>query len=178
MDFTYPQPEFVREFTVLVAPESVQHGSRHFYNPKAGAVVHASDPKKQKYLTAIKREAKRFAPTEVWRGPIRVRYDFFFPRPERLKKCHPGPIPCSAAGAYGDWDNLAKGTQDGLTKAGFWENDKQIFEGTGARWYTSAGGDPFIQVRIEFFRDFTEEFKDSFAKFLAANSKHLEDYPE
>jgi hypothetical protein len=44
---------------------------------------------------------------------------------------------------------LVKGTQDGLSAAGFWVNDAQIFDGRVAKYYAERGGKPRIIVAIE-----------------------------
>jgi len=48
-----------------------------------------------------------------------------------------------------DRDNLIKGTQDGLSAAGFWLDDSQIFAGEPLKYYAEKGGDARIIVRIE-----------------------------
>jgi Holliday junction resolvase RusA-like endonuclease len=44
--------------------------------------------------------------------------------------------------------NLAKGTEDALTKAGFWVDDKQVVSLTIEKWYVELDP-PRIEVTIE-----------------------------
>jgi Holliday junction resolvase RusA-like endonuclease len=64
---------------------------------------------------------------------------FILPRPKNLmRKSHPeGRIPHTKRP---DRDNLVKVTQDGLSAAGFWVDDVQVFDGRVAKYYAERGG--------------------------------------
>lgn len=127
------------EFTLLVEPKSCQHGSRaglrggkiHFYN----------DSEKVAYQTRIILESKHHAPREPLKGPLAVIYEFYLPRAKSNKAK-------TAHGVKPDLVNLAKHTEDALTKAGFWEDDKQIVTMTIVKAFTEPELPPRIEVII------------------------------
>lgn len=96
----------------------------------------------------VKLAAIPYRPGKPFTGPIRLDLTFILPRPKNLKrKSHPeGWIPHSKRP---DRDNLVKGTQDGLSAAGFWLDDAQIYDGRAAKYYAERDGKPRIIVGIE-----------------------------
>jgi Holliday junction resolvase RusA-like endonuclease len=125
---------------------SVQHGARvgrngHFFN----------DPKKVDYFERIKQESQHLLPSTPIHGPVVIKYAFFHERPKRLlKKSSPeGAIPMDQKP---DYDNLAKGLSDGLTRAGFLKDDKQIWAAFIFSMYREITLFPRIEIQIFYER--------------------------
>lgn len=133
-------------FTLNVAPVSTQFGSRIGRTRKGRAIIFSS-PRKIRYQRAIHEAALPFRPKTPHVGPIRVDFTFILPRPKSLCRARDpeGLIPCPVRP---DRDNLQKGTQDGMAKAGFWNDDAQICDGRTAKFYAEKGGSPRIIVTI------------------------------
>jgi Holliday junction resolvase RusA-like endonuclease len=134
-------------FTILVEPKSVQHGARAKRMGKG--ILFYNDPDKEKYIAKIKQETAQYCPASPISGPCEVSITFYLPRPDRCnaKGCPDGAIP--AWGLKGvDCDNLCKGTQDGLTKAGFWINDSQVFRIRDEKFHCERYLFPRIEIII------------------------------
>lgn len=124
-----------------IEPKSVQKGARYgrgrFYN----------DPKKNAYMDQIAIEASSFKPKEPMEGPLEIGFKFYMPRIKSLK--YPGACPCWSYGSKNDWDNLCKGVQDALGKAGFFINDNQIWKCLGVeRLYCEEWGFPRMEIEL------------------------------
>lgn len=134
-------------FTLSVCPQVIQGGNR-IGRSKAGKAFIFSSKQKSGYQLLVQAEASRHRPRTPLTGPIRLDLIFVLPRPQSLmRKCDPdGMIPHTKRP---DRDNLIKGTQDGLSAAGFWLDDSQIFAGDTAKCYAEKHGQPRIIVRIE-----------------------------
>lgn len=138
---------------VIVAPRSMQHGAlpKIVGKGKKPRIVFYLTPEKVEYNKRIAEEVASKAPAMPWiKGPIEIDVDFFLPRPKKLKNAFPGPIPQWAFKGP-DWDNLCKGTQDALGKAGFWGDDGQIWQGTARKWYHEIDLFPRIEMTIRFY---------------------------
>lgn len=134
-------------FTLAICPQVIQGGNR-IGRSKAGKAFIFSSKRKSGYQLQVAAEASRFRPQRPFAGPIRLDLTFILPRPQSLmRKSDPdGWIPHTKRP---DRDNLIKGTQDGLSSAGFWLDDSQIFAGEPLKYYAEKGGDARIIVRIE-----------------------------
>lgn len=125
-------------FTLLVEPKSVQHGSRvrvvrgkpHYYN----------DSEKVAYQDHVILESKHHRPREPMVGPLAVMYRFMLPKPKKPTHNFPSGF---------DLDNGIKGTQDALTKAGFWVDDQHIVFVTALKVYAEEGTPPRIEISIK-----------------------------
>jgi len=136
------------QFTLLVEPKSTQHGARA--GLRRGKIRFYNDSEKTAYQTQIVLESKHHAPPAPLEGPLQVRYRFFFGRPKSWKPPVKWVHPHSAMPykVKPDVVNLAKGTEDALTKAGFWVDDKQVVSLTIEKWYVELDP-PRIEVTIE-----------------------------
>lgn len=97
------------------------------------------NPKAQAYLDAIEILAGAHRPPRPFAGAIRLDLTFVLPRPKRLlRRCDPDGLILHTSRP--DRDNLIKGTQDGLSLAGFWLDDSQICMGETQKFYAERGG--------------------------------------
>jgi Holliday junction resolvase RusA-like endonuclease len=128
------------QFTLLVEPKSVQHGARA--GLRRGKIHFYSDSDKVAYQTRILLESKHHAPREPLQGPLGVQYIFHLPRPKSNKDEHPYKVPS-------DLTNLTKGTEDALTKAGFWRDDRQVCAKQEIKRFTADGLPPRIDIVIQ-----------------------------
>jgi len=128
------------EFTLLVEPKSVQHGSRA--KCVRGKPIYYNDSDKTAYQTRIILESKHHAPREPLQGPLAVQYIFHLPRPKSNKDVLPYKVPS-------DLTNLVKGTEDALTKAGFWRDDRQVCAKQEVKRFTADGLPPRIDIVIQ-----------------------------
>lgn len=158
------------KFTILIRPCSVQHGSRAHVVGK-GKFKHLrfySDKKKNAYFLSIFEEVKHLVPKQPLEGPLETQMLFFIPRPDKSIKAekkafdmlppsirnaldleYPDAIPLWEYGNnFGDCDNLNKGTQDALSRAGFWKNDAQIWAAHPRKFFTELNCPPRIEITI------------------------------
>lgn len=138
------------EFTLPIEPRSVQFGARVGRNKSTGRAFIFSDNRKTSYLSTVAALAHPHRPPAPLVGPLCVDFVFVVPRPKCLlaKKYPDGLIPCPVRP---DRDNLQKGTQDGLSRAGFWTDDAQICDGRTSKFYAERTGKPRIEVTIRPF---------------------------
>jgi Holliday junction resolvase RusA-like endonuclease len=66
-------------------------------------------------------------PSEPLTGPLNVFIEATLPRPKRVKYGHPAKKP--------DLDNFVKFALDGLTRAGYWADDKQVVKMWASKTY-------------------------------------------
>lgn len=124
-------------------PKSVQHGarvnlkSRRFYN----------DRDKIKYYDQIISEVNHQLPADPLQGLVVVSYNFYLPRPAYLKKPNSDPqaIPHPQKP---DFENLAKGLGDALSRAGLWVDDKQVWAAFVFCMYHELALSPRIEITI------------------------------
>lgn len=134
-------------FTLSICPQTIQSDNRIGRSKSGKAIIYSGKAKKDyQFLVAV--SAKRYRPSQPFIGPLKMDLVFILARPKALmRKCDSDDlIPMSRRP---DRDNLQKGTQDGLSAAGFWLDDAQIFDGRVAKFYAEKGGDPRIIVTIE-----------------------------
>jgi len=133
-------------FCLPLAPQTTQTSGRRV-SVVSGKPVFFKNKKCQAYYDNIAIIANIYRPKTPLTGALVVDYFFILPRPKTLmRKCDPSElIPC---GIRPDRDNLVKGTQDALSKCGFWVDDSQIFAGRIEKYYAEKDGSPRIYVRI------------------------------
>ena len=131
----------VISFTIPVAPISVQHGARANFRARR----FYTDSTKKRYTDAIIAEVAHHVPEKPLTGPLEVEYRFYIERPESVTSF-------TAEGASCDWDNLSKGTQDALSKAKLWKNDKQIVHAEVWKLYAEPDLFPRIEVTIKEYK--------------------------
>lgn len=158
------------QFTILFTPKSTQHGSRAHVVRRGGVpqLKFYSDKRKNAYTLGIIEEVKHLVPKEYLTGPIETMMKFYLPRPDQTEKVgkklfamlpiqirtmllegHPHAIPLWEYGNnFGDCDNLNKGTQDALAKAGFFKNDAQIWKAGQEKYLTELHLPARIEVSI------------------------------
>jgi Holliday junction resolvase RusA-like endonuclease len=114
----------------------------------AGKPRFFKNPKAQAYLDALAVLGQQYAPRVPFAGPIRLELTFVLQRPKMLcRKSDPRErMPHTKRP---DVDNLIKGTLDGLSLAGFWVDDAQVYRCVTVKEYAEIGGDPRIIVSIE-----------------------------
>jgi Holliday junction resolvase RusA-like endonuclease len=111
-----------------------------------GKPIFFPDSDKVKYAAAIHSAAKQYAPKLPIDGPIELFIRFILPRPQKIIAINPNFLLwCSTRP---DYDNLTKGTQDGLSKCGFWHDDAQISRATIEKFFCESGYNPRICVKI------------------------------
>ena len=134
-------------FTLSLCPQAIQSGNRVGIGQGGKAIIFSSKRKKD-YQFLVRAAALRYRPSSPITGPVKLDLTFILPRPRALmrKSDADGWIPHPKRP---DRDNLVKGTQDGLSAAGFWLDDSQIFDGRTVKYYAERGGDPRIIVSIE-----------------------------
>jgi Holliday junction resolvase RusA-like endonuclease len=142
-----PQENNIISFVLPICPQAIQAGNRIGIRRGGKAIIFSSKRKKG-YQMQVKMAAMPHRPAQPFAGPVRLDLTFILPRPKSLmRKSHPdGWIPHTKRP---DRDNLVKGTQDGLSAAGFWVDDAQVFDGRVAKYYAERGGKPRIIVAIE-----------------------------
>jgi Holliday junction resolvase RusA-like endonuclease len=86
-------------------------------------VPHTADEWKNEITAAM----KHIGP---WEGPIAVTIIFLMPRPKRIEL---GRLEAHAVRP--DIDNLVKTVLDGMTYAGVWHDDRQVFSLTAEKFY-------------------------------------------
>lgn len=89
--------------------------------------------------------ALAFGNRQPWDGPVTVRLNFYFARPQRLlrKNSPAGPIPHVVTC---DPDNLAKAVLDAMTGAGVWRDDCQVDRLHVRKCYVAMGYAPGVRV--------------------------------
>lgn len=100
-----------------------------------------------KYKQFIKDAEKAIPQSPVLHeGPLRVLVICVVTKPKTTKRDYP----------RGDWDNFAKGPCDAMTKAGYWNDDDQIVDGSCVKQFAGEFGprghefiDPGVYVEIE-----------------------------
>ena len=131
------------QFILPITPKSIQHGSRI----RRGGKGMFNDPAKQLYYDQIVEHARFDAPKEPWEGPIGMQLIFYLPRPKKyMGKGYPDDVIFVTGNP--DVTNLIKGTEDGLSKAGFWKNDSQVVTIYALKVYHEKTGKPGIHVII------------------------------
>ncbi len=130
-------------FTLLVEPKSCQHGSRVAL--RRGKIHHYNDAEKVAYQNAIILESKHHAPSKPLDGPLFVRYRFFI-KPKKRKGVCTNPHEAMPYDVKPDVVNLVKGTEDALTHAGFWKDDKQVVRLHVEKWFVM---EEMLPPRIE-----------------------------
>lgn len=112
--------------------------------PRAGKYGMYTPTRSKKYLedhlepTREKYSKSNLAPLE---GPLKVHIVFIFSRPQRLTR-KKDPDSRIWKVTKPDIDNLCKMILDLLTKAGAWEDDKQIVSVEAEKYYCSKGEAP------------------------------------
>lgn len=140
-------PRTVLKFSIPIEPKSMQHGVS--FNPRARRGQRAYVNKdKILYTDSIVAHARFEAPVTPMKGPVQIEYTFYLKRPKRLMR-KKDPDEAVLCDKKPDVDNLIKGTQDGLTKSGFWEDDSQIVCVYALKLYHEKKGRPRIEVQIQ-----------------------------
>lgn len=143
-----PDARSTIKFTIPVEPRPVQSGKKIGINRKTGGRMIYTDKKAEQYYKDVINASIPYLPEFPLDGPIHVSYGFFINRPKRLyRKTDPRePIWCPDCK---DSDNLIKGTQDALTKAGFWNSDAQIVILEATKMYSAKGEFGSIHISIQ-----------------------------
>ena len=133
-------------FTLPIAPESMQSQTR-FARRKRRVITYSTD-RKVTYLHDIAGQAAAYLPPQKMAGPVILCLIFVLARPKYLEgKRHPaGWIPCAKRP---DTTNLLKAFEDGLSLAGFWNDDGQVFDSRQLKVYAERGGDARTIVSIQ-----------------------------
>ena len=123
---------------------------KHFariYHPKggkgsAGKSWHKSHAFEQAMVAATYGKM----PLTPWEGPVRVDWDAYFERPQRLlKKSSPE---CEVWHTVRpDKDNIEKAILDALKKAGLYRDDSQVVTGIPKKMYVAKGYAPGVIIR-------------------------------
>jgi Holliday junction resolvase RusA-like endonuclease len=129
------------QFILPITPKSCQHGARARVI-RGKFCGYYNDAEKTSFIDSIINESLGFKPAEPLAGPLDVEYKFYFPRPERDESEHPDKV-------TSDWDNVCKGVQDALSKAGFWSNDKQVVHGQGWKLWAEEPGMERMEIIIK-----------------------------
>lgn len=134
-------------FTIEISPQSTQNGN-FIGRSAAGRPIICSSRRKGTYQSMVAALAWQYRPVKPFTGPVILHTKFVLPRPKAMmgKKHADGLIPMSKRP---DRDNLQKGTQDALSKCGFWLDDGQIFDGSITKFYAEKVGVPRIIVEME-----------------------------
>lgn len=133
-------------FTIPIAPQSVQFGSRANFRTRR----FYTDKDKAAYTARIIEESKHHAPDQPHNGMVLIRMDFYLPKASWVK-CdeRDEPRAWGILGGHPDDDNLYKGTKDALTKAGFWIDDGQIVGSQLRKFWAAEALFPRIEVQID-----------------------------
>jgi Holliday junction resolvase RusA-like endonuclease len=75
-------------------------------------------------------------------NPVRLRVNFFLPRPKAMKEGAAVPHTKKP-----DVDNLLKAVMDSMTAAGVWKDDALVYATEADKWY--ATGKPGAQIIVE-----------------------------
>lgn len=81
-------------------------------------------------------------------GPVAVRIDLLFPRPQRLRTRTTIGV-MTRHTSKPDTDNAAKPILDVLTELGWWRDDSQVAEILVSKWYAAEGDRPGARIMIE-----------------------------
>lgn len=143
-----PNARSTIKFAISVEPRPVQSGKKIGINRRTGGRMIYTDKKAEQYYKDVINASMPHLPEFPLDGPIQVSYGFFINRPKRLyRKTDPKePIWCPDCK---DSDNLIKGTQDALTKAGFWNSDAQIVILEATKMYSAKGESGSIHISIQ-----------------------------
>jgi len=133
-------------FILPIAPKSTQFGKRVMI--RGGKPVFFNDAKKESYQSIISLLAVEFRPPSPWECALEMTLTFALPRPKsRMRKSDPdGTV---WATTRPDWDNIAKGSQDALSRCGFWRDDSQIARSVVNKVWHEKNGAPRIEVEIK-----------------------------
>lgn len=107
-------------FAIHLTPRAVQSGTRAGVSKNGKPFIY-SDTSKHAYIRNVGLLSKQYAPAKPWDGPLVLHITFYLPRLKNSKSV--GWEYCTVRP---DLDNLEKGTIDGLSLSGFWEDDSQI----------------------------------------------------
>lgn len=132
---------------IPVAPKSVQHGARaRLVRRPFPRILFYNDSAKEEYQNSIVVEIEHLKPTEPLDCPLSVEFAFFLERPQYLMKFKSD----EALEHFGhcDLDNLVKGCADGITKGGYWKDDKLIFKFCATKWWAEEPLGPRIEIEI------------------------------
>jgi Holliday junction resolvase RusA-like endonuclease len=86
--------------------------------------------------------------TRVLEGPVSVRLDLFFSRPQRLRTRALADKMVRHT-AKPDTDNAAKAILDCMTMLGWWRDDAQVAELTVTKWYAANDSSPGARIFLE-----------------------------
>lgn len=143
--------------TIYVAPRSTQSGARF------GRGRFYSDKGKKLYYDQIRNETLHLLPDKPIQGPVEIEFLFVMK--------FDGETPASEKPYWGysrslaNLDNLMKGTQDGLERAGFFRNDAQIWKCRRLESvYESEGSPPRIEVTLHYEEEYQTNKKGSRSK--------------
>lgn len=87
-------------------------------------------------------KARQMAPKTALEGPLELDMTFYMPRP----KSRPHAAYCDRRP---DFDNLAKGACDALTRAKWWADDSRIVRATVRKLYATAVNPPGVLIDVE-----------------------------
>ena len=133
----------VIEFWVGGIPQP-SGSKKGFYNPKIGRVIITEDNKKSAPWRACVSEAASRVVTQAMEGPLRVRFDFVFQRPQghygtgknsSVLKASAPPFPAGRP----DTTKLIRGAEDSL-KGIVWRDDSQIVTQAATKRYGPQAG--------------------------------------
>src|SRR5262249_32017027 len=107
-------------FNLPLDPKSMQHGNRMGRDAR-GRVIVVPTREKEAYVRAIGLLSKRYRPKTPIGGPLALDVSLIFKRVQRKDpNTFPAPNGRTWHAKRPDADNVLKGLQDALTKAGFW----------------------------------------------------------
>ena len=128
-----------------VAKQSEQMANGHMF----------TKPKSRNYQALVVECAAKVAPTTPIEGAVQLQVIALFPRTKGLLQQY------KRTGEYKhgteripfiqrpDFDNVSKPICDGITQAGVWHDDKQVYEANIEMWYCGIGEKPGTHVIIE-----------------------------
>lgn len=136
------------KFTIPWEPKSLQKsGKRMKIIPMGGKLIPRffKTAKAEEYGNVIHMLSRDHAPAKPFDGPVELEIVFVLPRPKGLAKTTPGLL---RHWKRPDYDNLTKGTQDALSRSGFWHDDGQISDAIIRKRVAEVGGKSRIEVSI------------------------------
>jgi Holliday junction resolvase RusA-like endonuclease len=117
-------PEFRVTIPGQPAPKSLNTGGkRPKNNPKVRSWM---DQVRDNTFVAMRKAGVETVPAGV---PIRVLIICFFPWPKNTPQQLIDETPYAPCLVKPDWDNVGKPICDGITEAGLWEDDNQVWRG-------------------------------------------------
>jgi crossover junction endodeoxyribonuclease RusA len=113
--------------------------------------LHSNREQLKGFRAAVKAAVEKAGVTEPITGPVRVRCDFFLPRPKAHYRANGSRLRIDAPvfpTTRPDVDKLLRAVNDALTEAGAWKDDSQVVLLNGAKFYASSEGELGTVIEI------------------------------